>query len=84
MINSEKYWLIVTIYIYVYMGVSIVNGGTPIAGWFISGKLPVKWMIWAPLLGNPHIGWFLRDSVMKGDLEARNIRNAVEVISTTP
>ena len=27
-----------------------INGGTPIAGWFISGKTPLKWMIW----GYPH------------------------------
>jgi hypothetical protein len=38
------------------MGVSI-NGGSPIAGWFISCKIPLKGMMkWdIPILGNPHI-----------------------------
>ena len=33
------------------------NGGTPIARWFISWKLPLKWMMTGgtPILGNPHI-----------------------------
>jgi len=29
---------------WISIGVSI-NGGTPIAGWFISWKIPFKWMI---------------------------------------
>ena len=39
------------------MGISI-NGGTPIAGWFISWKIPLKWMMTGgtPISGNLHIG----------------------------
>ena len=32
------------------------HGGTPMAGWFLLGKSPLKWMITGgtPLSGNPH------------------------------
>ena len=33
------------------------NGGTPIAGWFISWKIPLKWMMTGgtPISGNHHL-----------------------------
>ena len=32
------------------------HGGTPIAGWFVMEKIPMKWMMTrgTPILGNPH------------------------------
>ena len=46
------------------MGVSI-NGGTPIAGWFLLGKILLKWMITrgTPLYGNTHMGISVVDIV---------------------
>ena len=37
------------------------HGGTPIAGWVISRKIPLKWMMTGgtPILGNPHIGFYI-------------------------
>ena len=34
------------------------NRGTPIAGWFVSWKIPLKWMMTrgTPRYGNPHMG----------------------------
>jgi len=39
-----------------HVGVSI-NGGSPIAGWFISWKIPLKWIDLGvpPISGNPHL-----------------------------
>ena len=43
-----------------HLGVSI-NGGNPIAGWFISWKIPLKLMIWGyPDFRKPPFIWFLR------------------------
>jgi len=41
------------------VGVSI-NGGTPIAGWFIRENPSIKWMRTGgtPIYGNPHVGFF--------------------------
>ena len=39
----ECYWKILIDYIYIYIYRGFHNhGGTPIAGWFISGKIPSR------------------------------------------
>ena len=41
----------------VKLGLSRPTGGTPIAGCFFFGKIPLKWMMTggAPILGNLHV-----------------------------
>ena len=52
-VSREENWSIVL----VYMGVYIVMEVPPIAGWFISWKMPLKWMRTGgtPISGNLHI-----------------------------
>ena len=42
-----------------------INGGTPIAGWFLLGKILVKWMMTGgtPILGNHHMLEYLDRSI---------------------
>ena len=53
----------------IYMEVSI-HGGSPIAGWFISWKMLLKWVITrgTPILGNLHISTYHNLVICQGEL----------------